>query len=543
MPATVPAPQAFTNSGVPELHARMHGRNLFEQENVRAYGALGDGVTDDTAACQAAIDAAAGRTVFFPKGTYKLTSSLILPSYVTLRGAGPRRGGASLTGKNFYLLKVNASGCFEGTVVEDMNLGLDPTSTSGGCIQFKNNCYISAPLLRNLEMSGSTLSSDPVVHLGTWVGGRMTGCNITGGQISLKLGGAGLGFVSCNLNIIDNCTIGTLSTIAGAQVEGGAEGNTFLSCDFESCHGNGIIIHGAANSTHLQACWFESNQKTDIYLEDAWQVSIRDCHFVALNGSPNPSYFVDIRSTGAITSGSASRFVTIENNLCLNYPEIGVGNYTHFNIGSGVYATTINNNMMWDPNNVGVIADAGTLTESRRNMHRLFNGNSTIEQMRSWQEIDVGNRSVGGPSISVKDVYNRRSFRTTAVQGSSQGGVVVGHVFGNTADFPAGVVVGAAAGSGATATLVGSDAAGQVTVNTGTGTSTGTLFTLNFTAPYDAVSTKISVVATFESSPAPIGGNYWINQDHTQFFFKVDTAPTASTTYRIAYQVVGMTVV
>jgi hypothetical protein len=45
--------------------------------NVKSYGAVGDGVTDDTAACQAAVAAACastyGRVVYWPAGSYKLT--------------------------------------------------------------------------------------------------------------------------------------------------------------------------------------------------------------------------------------------------------------------------------------------------------------------------------------------------------------------------------------------------------------------------------------------------------------------------------------
>ena len=45
--------------------------------NVRAYGAIGDGVADDTAACQACITAAGeGGTVLFPAGTYKMSATL-----------------------------------------------------------------------------------------------------------------------------------------------------------------------------------------------------------------------------------------------------------------------------------------------------------------------------------------------------------------------------------------------------------------------------------------------------------------------------------
>lgn len=56
------------------------------------YGAAGDGVTDDTAAIQNAIDtvAASGRggTILFPPGDYKVTESLAAKDHVHLMGSG-----------------------------------------------------------------------------------------------------------------------------------------------------------------------------------------------------------------------------------------------------------------------------------------------------------------------------------------------------------------------------------------------------------------------------------------------------------------------
>ena len=54
--------------------------------NVKSYGAVGDGTTDDTAAIQAAVNASDG--VFFPSGTYKVTSPVTLKANNTVFGEG-----------------------------------------------------------------------------------------------------------------------------------------------------------------------------------------------------------------------------------------------------------------------------------------------------------------------------------------------------------------------------------------------------------------------------------------------------------------------
>ncbi|MFW2588793.1 right-handed parallel beta-helix repeat-containing protein [Sagittula sp. SSi028] len=61
-------------------------RDMMNWVDVRDYGAVGDGVTDDTAAFEAADAAAAGRRVLVSSGVYRLEQSLTLESRVQFEG-------------------------------------------------------------------------------------------------------------------------------------------------------------------------------------------------------------------------------------------------------------------------------------------------------------------------------------------------------------------------------------------------------------------------------------------------------------------------
>lgn len=66
--------------------------------NAFDYGCVADGVTDDTAALQAAINAAEGKQLWLPKGNYKITATLTLPRMIRLTGEVLRGGnGTTIT--------------------------------------------------------------------------------------------------------------------------------------------------------------------------------------------------------------------------------------------------------------------------------------------------------------------------------------------------------------------------------------------------------------------------------------------------------------
>ncbi len=60
--------------------------------SVKDFGARGDGRTDDTAAFQRAVKEAAGKVIYVPAGTYRITDFVTLAaSNTVLRGAGPTK--------------------------------------------------------------------------------------------------------------------------------------------------------------------------------------------------------------------------------------------------------------------------------------------------------------------------------------------------------------------------------------------------------------------------------------------------------------------
>lgn len=101
---------------------------------VKNYGVVGDGTTDDTAAFQAAIDAAVangGGEVIIPAGTYNIESSITLNSAmpISIRGSGRRKTVLS-AGSNFAgILSLGASSY--GLQMHDVLFATGSTTTPG----------------------------------------------------------------------------------------------------------------------------------------------------------------------------------------------------------------------------------------------------------------------------------------------------------------------------------------------------------------------------------------------------------------------------
>lgn len=102
------ATTAYTPPYVDSVTTNVEAK-LAQTVSVMDFGATGDGVTDDTAAIQAALDATTG-LVLIPEGTYLITASLDVPATVSIIG----QGRASV---------INADGCHALNMLADATNG------------------------------------------------------------------------------------------------------------------------------------------------------------------------------------------------------------------------------------------------------------------------------------------------------------------------------------------------------------------------------------------------------------------------------------
>ena len=127
-------------------YTRTLQQRLDDTVSVKAFGALGDNSTDDTAAIQRALDelysdtdqndTRARRTILFPAGVYLTTSALTIPPYAHLVGEGPDKTVISNSGANAVAVTEDDDGQGFGSIG---NSGATtPTQIQISNITFKN---------------------------------------------------------------------------------------------------------------------------------------------------------------------------------------------------------------------------------------------------------------------------------------------------------------------------------------------------------------------------------------------------------------------
>ena len=221
---------------------------LRESVSVKDFGAVGDGVTDDTAAIQAAINAA--KTIYIPTGTYIVDHLLVNTQGTIIQGASGLSSVLKLKdGANDYVIEFATSNWQMHNIKVDGNRS---NNTSGGNI-YINNCYWNT--LSNVDVREA--SDD------AWI------------------------FINSNDNVFNNCQVHN-SDAKGFYLDATSKYNVFNAGGVEDVLGDiGIDCDGIGNI--FNGTWVEWRAATVTTSKVGYDINNRDnviVSCVAKSGSP-----------------------------------------------------------------------------------------------------------------------------------------------------------------------------------------------------------------------------------------------------------------
>lgn len=291
--SNVPFTQTGTDAVLSDVDAKLN-----EIISVKDFGATGDGVTDDTAAIQAALDAAFALTpqhsasVYVPPGIYLLTSALTMRSDTGIFG----HGGMGMRSTKFLattditmLQTLGTSGLFyEGCTVK--GIYFDRTSVTNGTtphINFINSVWGT---IEDVYCQGSASPATSSAVSGIWI----TNNNVTWAQAySVRLMRVALNHATIKVDGISDVTINesdiwggrydySLEVVQGASLH-------MNTTDVIAGVGAGVYIHGSATqnySIRIFDCDIVTNitefaANTAVLAEDAQRLVVSGCNIAA----------------------------------------------------------------------------------------------------------------------------------------------------------------------------------------------------------------------------------------------------------------------
>ena len=258
---------------------------------VKDYGASGDGVTDDTASIQAAINGMPdnGGILFFPQGTYKVTSSLTVPSIgqefgnhvlkpISFMGESiPNNPGAlgllsdgptviSYTGSGAMfdlMLGTGATAFFDGSFVD---IGIIGDGTTAGTRAIKAYSLTRNAIFQNLMIRGfeENILIEGDCYSSTFINIRLQRAAVH--NLHVKGIMNHVSFFNCLFDIAqDSCV----------HLERIGSGVNFYGCYFENAGAGGAgyglevggpSLGGGFGALNLHGCYLESNWQ-DIFVQ------------------------------------------------------------------------------------------------------------------------------------------------------------------------------------------------------------------------------------------------------------------------------------
>ena len=325
-----------------------HGKRCVTQQdprvntviNVRAWGAVGDGETDDTAAIQAALHAATGgETVFFPDGRYRVTSTLKHAGSIGLIGAGqgvswidwqatgdaieltfstPKRERLVING-----LSVNAARAGAGTAIsavwsspaaqgwphaeiEDLEI----TRSDGGGQAWKRGVYLEAAWMSTVRTYCFLSAGNQGV--GLELEDQCVDCNVTDLNAQSCDTGVLLGSQTEGTVIINAVILDAVHGVTNRVNKDGRKGPWVTVCNSHmNTRASGVTLRGTGDSWITDNLFYKFPPSTSDYtavrLTDCRTTTVRGNEIFNLSPQPTTNVAVGIKnSTEVNVNGNTS---------------------------------------------------------------------------------------------------------------------------------------------------------------------------------------------------------------------------------------------
>jgi hypothetical protein len=176
---------------------------LSEYVSVKDFGAVGDGVANDTVDIQAALNSGA-KNILVPAGTYLVTNTLVVPASVNISAYEATFNAASVTAEVFRF--TNGGGIRGGTINGPGNASYVATSMAVKASGTNNApsapTFISSPTVEDVTIDGFGAYGVFLAYVNQ---PRVINCRIT------DIGYAGVGGVSCNDGIFSGNYVANVS--------------------------------------------------------------------------------------------------------------------------------------------------------------------------------------------------------------------------------------------------------------------------------------------------------------------------------------------
>lgn len=249
--------------------------------SVKDFGAVGDGVTNDTAAIQAAITyvQTAKRRLYVPGGTYIVTGPIsVSASGVEIFGDGAYSAILKASGNFASILNMTAAAAY--VTVENLSFLTGTTTTkcatlAVNCVVIRfSNCYFEGDLNGDLVYSnGQNLDLDRCtfqMNSGTTYGLNLDCYNQNTGVTNCRFGGVGRG-----VRVTNALTPGS-NRVEGLKIVGSYFINTgttnleigtslFTTLDgtaFDQCTSFAVDIQAGADNVVIDGCYLGSSAVT-----------------------------------------------------------------------------------------------------------------------------------------------------------------------------------------------------------------------------------------------------------------------------------------